>query len=169
MIIIKFISDSGRSCRRWVMSADTGTYDSEQKKMERRKLWTNIAIWAAAIVVITVMRFRNGNSSMIALSKEGMTLHSSAGTETVLVWDDIEGVELREDLSYGTVKNGTDNNKEKSGTWTNDEFGDYELYVDPAIGNCIVMSLKDGRKIVINFESEKTTEGLVDAVAEMLE
>ncbi len=152
------------------MSAGSDSFDHEQKMLERRKIWMNVAIWVAAIVIITVMRVRSGASkNMVVLSRDGMTLHSSSGTETALVWNDIARADLREDLFYGTVKNGTDDSKEKSGIWTNDEFGDYELYVNPSITNCLVMSMKDGRVIVINIESEKTTEDLLDAVREVLE
>ena len=145
--------------------------DEKQLSAQNRKAWwTNLAICLLVIVIFTVYRSMNGEpASMVELSREGMTLNSTAGETVSVVWDEIEESEVRSDVDYGTCISGTDTAREKSGVWQNDEFGEYDLYINPKIGSCIVCRLDSGRYVVVNIESEKTTQSLHEQIVLMQE
>ena len=142
----------------------------ESKEQQRKRMLTNVAIWVIAIIAFTIIRGTNGSSeNMVNLSQEGIALHSTSGVGAYMHWTDIDHMEMRENLDYGTLVDGTDARAEKSGVWQNDEFGEYDLYVNPKIKNCVVFYLTEGKTTVINVENAKTTESLFNAAAEMIQ
>ena len=145
----------------------------DQKKLSeqnRKAWWTNTAICLLVIIGFTLYRSMSGEpASMVELGREGMTLNSTAGETVSVVWDQIGEAEVRSDVEYGTCISGTDTAREKSGVWQNDEFGEYDLYINPKIKNCVVCRLDSGRYVVVNIESDKTTQSLYEQIVLMLE
>ena len=56
------------------------------------------------------------------------------------------------------VLDGFDNDIIRTGTWRNDAWGEYSVNADPDTGNCIVLTLTDGRIFVFSIKDNETTE-----------
>lgn len=134
-------------------------------EQHRKAMWTNMAFCLLLIVGFTLYRsFNGGPAAMVELSPDGMKLNSSAGVTTQVMWDQVAQAEIRSDVDYGTCVSGTDTGKEKSGVWQNDEFGEYDLYIDPKIDSCVACLLEDGRYVLVNVENAKTTKSLYEQI-----
>lgn len=122
------------------------------------------------MIILILAKVMNGSSvTAVTVEDDGLSFAAESGYTSSLNWDEVENVELRSELDYGTLVDGSDTSKEKSGLWTNDEFGEYELFVSPKISTCIVCTLQSDRVIVLNFESEDSTNSFYEAILVKLE
>lgn len=122
------------------------------------------------MIILILAKVMNGSSvTSVTVEENGLSFAAESGYTSSLKWDEVKSVEMRDALDYGTLVDGSDTSKEKSGLWTNDEFGEYELFVSPKISTCIVCTLQTDRVIVINYESEESTDSFYQAILEKLE
>lgn len=121
------------------------------------------------IVVVLVLSFFMKPTEALTFSFEDdqFTIEMVSGYSTAIAWDEIVSYEVRETLDLGTMRDGTDNKEEQSGTWENDEFGVYTLCTDASVKCYLVLYLKDG-VVVTNFESVKSTESLGEGIGNVL-
>ena len=130
--------------------------------MKKASLWKNLIVWLVVIAVLaTVMKPRQTTS--IEAFDGYLTFQGGSGYVINIAYNEIQHVELRENVDYGTVVDGIDEKKEKSGTWKSDEFGEYQLCINTRIYCCIILYMETGIKVV-NFESDKSTKSLYEAI-----
>lgn len=139
----------------------------KEKKENKRKIWLSWIVWIVVILILS--RSMSGEQKVaVTVEADGLSFQTESGYTSELKWDDISAIELREELSYGTLVEGTDNSKEKSGIWNNAAFGEYELIANAKVASCIVCFTETGRILVFNYESEESTSSLLTAIQEKL-
>lgn len=139
----------------------------KEKKENKRKIWLSWIVWIVVILILS--RSMSGEQKVaVTVEADGLSFQTESGYTSELKWDDISAIELREELSYGTLVEGTDNSKEKSGIWNNEAFGEYELIANAKVASCIVCFTESGRILVFNYESEESTSSLLTAIQEKL-
>lgn len=139
----------------------------KENKGNKRKTWISWIVWV--IVILILSRTMNGEQKVaVTVEADGLSFKTASGYTSELKWEDISSLELKENLSYGTLVEGTDNSKEKSGIWTNDLFGEYELIANARVTNSIVCVTDSGRVLVFNFESVESTASLLAAIQDKL-
>lgn len=139
----------------------------KEKKENKRKIWLSWIVWIVVILILS--RSMSGEQKVaVTVEADGLSFQTESGYTSELKWDDISAIELREELSYGTLVEGTDNSKEKSGIWNNKAFGEYELIANAKVASCIVCFTESGRILVFNYESEESTSSLLTAIQEKL-
>ena len=90
-------------------------------------------------------------------------------TERFTVYmDDVISVSYLEDFSVGEMVDGVENNNIRFGIWHNEELGDYKLSAINRIGSFVLMETTEGY-VVMNYESEQTTEQLSIAIQDLVE
>lgn len=137
-------------------------------KMDKRKTWISWAAWLVIILILAKV-MNSGSVTAVTVEENGLSFAAESGYTSSLKWDEVKSVEKRDVLDYGTLVEGSDTAKEKSGIWNNEEFGNYELFVSPKISGCIVCTLQSDQVIVLNYESEESTDSFYEAILEKLE
>lgn len=139
----------------------------KENKESKRKVWLSWVVWILIILILS--RFMSGEQKVsAAVAEDGLSFKTESGYASELKWDEISAIELQENFAWGTLVEGTDNSKEKSGTWRSDALGEYELIANAKVADCIVCFLDSGRIMVFNFESAESTESLFTAIQEKL-
>lgn len=139
----------------------------KEKKENKRKVWLSWIVWIVVILILS--RSLSGEQKVaVTVEADGLSFQTESGYTSELKWDDISTIELREGFAYGTLAEGTDNSKEKSGIWYNETFGEYELIANAKVANCIVCFTESGRVMVFNYESEESTRSLLTAIQEKI-
>lgn len=134
-------------------------------KPDKKKVWISWVVWLAVILILA--RTMKGEKSVgVTVEPDGLSFETDSGYASQLKWDEIQSLELKENISYGTLVDGVDSSKEKSGTWSSEEFGEYELFSNAKLQRCIVCRRESGQVIAFNFESEESTKSLYDAILE---
>ncbi len=134
--------------------------------MKRGKMIGMIAVWIAVFAVLAI--FLRPTKNTAATAKDGsLVITGRSGYSLSIVYAELTEIEYRDEMDYGTMIEGTDTGKEKSGRWENAELGTYLLCVNAKIKPCIILRDAEGTK-VINYESEKSTEALYKAISEQM-
>lgn len=137
-------------------------------KADKKKVWISWAVWL--VIILILAKLMGGEKAVgVTVEENGLSFETDSGYTSELLWDDIDSLALREDFSCGTLVEGVDSSKEKSGIWTCSEFGEYELFANAKLECWIVCVRKTGQVIVFNYESEESTKSLYDAVLAMVE
>ena len=135
--------------------------------MTKGKLIGTIVLWIAVFAVLSI--FMKPTKTTSAAAQEGqLQITGKSGYTLSVVYDELETVEYREQMDYGTVVDGVDEGKEKSGIWENGELGQYRLCVNTKVKPCIVLRTKE-QTMVVNFESESSTQALYNAILEQMD
>lgn len=126
--------------------------------MERENRIKGIIILIALTLVAFIMF-----SGKISYTIEGDILRvgSFISGESKVALQDIEELELRDGMTIGERTFGISSLKVLGGTFTNDEFGKYKVYIYKDIGKFIILHTDDG-VIVFNLETEGKTETLYE-------
>lgn len=136
-------------------------------KLDKKKAWISWVVWLAVILILA--RTMKGEKIVgVTMESDGLSFETDSGYASQIKWDEIQSLELRENLSYGTLVEGVDGNKEKSGIWNSEEFGEYELFSNAKLQRCIICKRESGQVIAFNFESEESTKSLYDAILKEL-
>jgi len=130
----------------------------------------------SAVIIIAValfMGFGRGKGA-VDFSSSDESISLSAGEEgqkyTLTVrYDETKSFTFVEDLDLGTMVEGQDTDKYKTGTWENDSYGTYLLCANGDVKCYVVAEMTDGTYKVFNYESADTTENLAPALQEELE
>lgn len=135
--------------------------------MKNGKMMIMIASWIAVFAVLSI--FMKPVRSTSCAAQEGRILVTGrSGYELPVVYEKVTVIEYRGEIDYGTMIDGADDGKEKSGRWENDEFGQYLLCVNAKVEPCIVLHTEE-QTMVINYESEQSTRALYDALVEQID
>ena len=127
-------------------------------------------IWLI-IVVIAFSIFssvRSGTYTYLDLDEDTLTVIAPKGFSYVVDYDDFTGIELIDEFEPGTMVSGGETRKYQWGTWNNELWGEYTLCVSKRIDNALLISHSDGKTLVLNYESSKTTESLLDLFSDLL-
>ena len=136
-------------------------------KLDRKKVWISWAVWL--VIILILARTMKGEKIVgVTVETDGLSFETDSGDAAQLKWDDIQSIELRENLSYGVLVEGVDGSKEKSGIWSSEEFGEYELFANARLKSCIICHREPGQTIIFNYESEESTKSLYDAILKEL-
>lgn len=134
--------------------------------MKKGKIVVTIVLWVTVIAVLSFFMKPVKNTSCVA-EAERLLITGRSGYELPIVYEEVARIEYRGELDYGSLLDGVDDGKEKSGRWENGEFGQYLLCVNAKVKPCIVLHTAE-HTIVINFESQPSTEALYDALVEQI-
>lgn len=151
---------------------------SVQYEMKRAKRtgWRDVIICLVIIVVALLYQESRGDRDTRAVSlrlteeETYMTVVGADGTEHVLVFSQLESVELftgLSDFDRGEQLSGETAKTVTSGRFRNDAYGEYALHVMNKLHNYIVVRGADG-VLVFNYEADETTEVLYDYINEKL-
>lgn len=137
-----------------------------------KKLWSNqmtrYTLFCCMIVmVISLFNIFSGNANHFAISmgKESLHVEGSDGNTVTLQYEDICSVMLVNQIDFGEKCEGYESKVERSGIWKNDRWGEYDLYVNPQLEQCIVFQATD-RILVVNYEREDSTQALFEGFYE---
>lgn len=127
----------------------------------RIRRYTMIAIPSIAgalfIAFVIVTFFLLGSGSVSADLDDGGLDVSAPFVNEHISYQDMDRVELRSDVDYGSRTSGYAGNDLLSGNYRNDEFGSYKLAIQKSTSNCIVVHHSDGI-LVFNLDSSDNTE-----------
>lgn len=144
---------------------------SEEDRYEGFVRYRNSSILISVIVITAVLLFvRNRMQQNIYVEprQDAFYLKSCAGDEALVPYEELTAVSYEEGLDPGTLKEGTDDKKVKSGTWENERFGEYQLYALPKVTSYVILTTADG-VTVFNYESANTTKQIYDAFYDLME
>lgn len=124
---------------------------------------TGALVVACAISSLVVL----GSGSVSAsLDDKGLEV-SAAFVDEKISYQDIDSVELRNDVDYGSRRAGLADKNLLSGNFRNEEFGNYKLAVHRSTDECIVVHHSDGI-LVFNLDSSDDTERFYDDLSSRL-
>lgn len=123
----------------------------------------SMAIVAVILIGVAILMF-SGNIS-VDYQKDYFTVKATYWQESRVVYGQIEKIEFRETDDPGVRVSGFQSLKLQSGTFRNDEFGDYTRYSYVGCDACVVVTTKGG-KIVINAKNEDATYALYQKVVD---
>ena len=135
--------------------------------MKKGKMILYTVLWFAIFAVLSIF-FKPVQVTACAAQEGQLLVAGKSGWELPVVYEEITGIEYREELNYGTMLDGIDDGNEKSGQWQNDEFGQYLLCVNTKVKPCIVLRMEK-QLLVINFESRRSTQALYEALLEQMD
>ena len=127
-------------------------------------------IWLIIIVIAFSIfsAVRSGTHTYLDLDENTLTVIAPEGFSYVLDYDDFTGIELIDKFEPGTMVSGGDTRKYQWGTWENEIWGEYTLCVSKRIDNALLISHSDGETLVLNYESNKTTESLLVLFSDLM-
>ena len=134
--------------------------------MKKISVWKNLLLWLIVIAIFALFMKPHH-----AVSTEGfdgkLTVQGNSGYTIQIAYDQITGIELRDNLGYGILVSGVNQGKEMSGIWENEELGEYHLCINTTIDSCIIVYI--GKEIyVVNYESERSTKSMYTAILEQM-
>ena len=133
--------------------------------MKRGSMWKTTVLWILTIAVLSI--FLHPHKTVGTTTNEkGITFQSASGYEVEVCFDQVENLQLVDEFDYGTLVDGTENRKEKSGIFQNASFGQYRLCVNTKIPKSIIIRTANDI-CVVNYESEKSTEELYEAMSQV--
>jgi hypothetical protein len=117
------------------------------------------------IVVIIISLAKNTGSMDQQLGSEYLGVLNSKGEAVFVFYSDITAVEARDTLDRGTLKSGTETRNVWSGTYINNEFGEYTLNAYVRVDEFIVIKYKD-KVLVLNCGTKKDTDKMYKELLE---
>ena len=114
-------------------------------------------VTAGCLALVFVRMFLVGDVKA-SFGEDGITVSGTlSGSEEVL-YGDIESVELRSGIDYGSRDFGFGGKKFLGGTFSNNEFGSYKLYVYAGNKDAVVVKYSGGQVLCFNLKTEEETE-----------
>lgn len=112
-----------------------------------------VAVIAVAAILIITMTMGHVDAYL----DDDSLIIDATGMHKTILYEDINDVELRYDVSYGTRTGGIADSRILTGNFRNDEFGNYHLAVNRDVDACIVV-FTEGKTKVFNLHSNEETE-----------
>lgn len=127
-----------------------------------------IALFALIIVGFIVYGVYTGNKSQGFEAGENFIRISGpegSNYSKTIEYNNVVSVEVKNDENYqlGECVQGEQTKKLIYGTWVNEQYGEYTLYVVPKLTTYCVLTTTDG-VVVLNLESNRTTAELGKAL-----
>lgn len=144
----------------------------ELKRAGRIGLRDTIICLVIIVVVLLFRIGRGGQTVSLFWSEDNtqLTVTGVDGTEHMLVFSELESVELHHglaDFDRGEQCSGEMTKTVTSGRFRNDAYGEYELHVMNDLDHYIVARGSDG-VLVFNYEADGTTDGVYEFIRESL-
>lgn len=112
-------------------------------------------------LVILISIFQPSNKIIAEFEEESVTVRSSRYTMNI-PYEMVSGLELAQKPDMGEALDGHDDMILQTGTWKNETWGEYEVCVEIATDNCIVIHLTDGRIFVISRRDNEETSAIFE-------
>jgi hypothetical protein len=126
----------------------------------RKKVIITILIFAVVALLFTIA---NVIGTSIRTDNTKVTVKALFFNETI-EYKDIEDIEIRSDIDYGTRHAGSDFIWVKTGIFSNKEFGNYKCALFSSQKEAIVVKKKDGSYVVFNTKNSDELEDLVNTI-----
>lgn len=122
------------------------------------------------ILAAVLLYVLSGGSVGISLDfgEDSLSIGAS-GYDWVLPYEQITSLELIPLSDKGALIEGTEKSRLCCGIWRNEVWGEYTLCIEPKVEQCIVVTLQDGDKFVLNYESGEATGQLHQMFTELLQ
>ena len=119
------------------------------------------------IILIVAAAILLAGSNHIIFNEDSFTVKSGFATETVS-YEGITEVEYRDVFDVGGRKVGSSTVKLLTGTFNNEEFGDYRLYIYKQIPAYII--IYEGEEVtVVNLATEEDTMEAYNTISAMID
>lgn len=127
-------------------------------------------IWLVVVLVAFTIfsTVRGGTSTHFDFGEDKLTVNAPENYTYVVNYDKIDSIEYVDQFDPGTVVSGNETRKYQWGTWKNELWGEYTLCVSKRIDNALLIYHSDGELLVLNYESNETTETLLELFNELL-
>jgi len=137
--------------------------------MKRNKI-ANIIIIAAIFIGVTLYFIISGGDTMILDFEEStLTIHGVSDFTETVQYSEIESAELMDIPELGVMAEGYTKGQYSCGTWENEQYGSYRLFITDKATNCIKLKLTDGRIIVFNYIQSYHTQEVHEMMLEFLD
>ena len=83
-------------------------------------------------------------------------------------YDKVRAIETVEVSDFGAAVTGGEDKVCRWGVWESEELGEYSQYTVQSTSNAVLLHLRDGGKILLSYESGKTTLMLGELLYDML-
>jgi hypothetical protein len=121
------------------------------------------------IIIVFILFFRNNlrETTYVSVGEDALLIQGYKGQEVSIPYGELTRVELTGEVNFGTMINGTDTVRGTSGTWKNDEYGEYSLYINKKVTDYLVLTT-DTQTTVFNYESVNVTDNIYTAFEELM-
>lgn len=126
------------------------------------------AIFIAAVYLITVL-FGDFQTSVKFGKDDALTLTGPRKTSVTVAYDDIESIELITLADPGEKVDGGSSRSYCWGTWKNEEYGVYQLFISKKTPAAILVKTNAGEIIIFNQGDTATTENTYKLFGELLD
>lgn len=128
-------------------------------------------IWLVVILVaFTVFISVHGDGSIdVNFDDRELVLTAPEQFSCSVKYDEIKALELVDLTDLGSVVSGSENSTYKWGSYKNELWGEYALFINQKIDNGILITTKNDERIVFNLENRDTTTALLDSFRELID
>ena len=136
--------------------------------MKRFLKWVLYAvIFLAAYYLITSL-VGDFSTSVKFDTNDTITISGPRKTSVTVAYEDIDSIELVTLGDPGTAAGGGTSRSYYWGTWKNDEYGTYSLFVSKKSSEAILIKTKDGKVILFNQQDNPTTSNTFKLFEDLL-
>lgn len=130
----------------------------------------NIIIIAAIFIGVTLYSIISGGDTMILdFTESTLTMHGVSDFTETMEYSDIESAEYMDSIpETGTMVSGYEKGQYSCGTWENEQYGTYRLFITDKAENCIKLTLTDGSIILFNYIQTYHTQEVYEMLLEFL-
>ena len=149
----------------------TATVEGYQEGMNQmfkaKKAPVIISIVAIALILLALIPLMFMGTVETVVGDDALTVKATFWEDLTVAYDEIDGMEYREEGVDGSRVAGYGSAKLLLGGFQNDEFGSYTRYTYTGDGPCIVLTVGK-RTIVIGTENAETTADLYEQLGQKL-
>ena len=149
----------------------TATVEGYQEGMNQmfkaKKAPVIISIVAIALILLALIPLMFMGTVETVVGDDALTVKATFWEDLTVAYDEIDGMEYREEGVDGSRVAGYGSAKLLLGGFQNDEFGSYTRYTYTGDGPCIVLTVGN-RTIVIGTENAETTADLYEQLGQKL-
>lgn len=120
--------------------------------------WKDLAFTAVLFVGILAIAFFRGESMMDVTFGETAVDVTTSRYSMNIPYDMVESIEIGQIDEDDELVNGVADIALRTGTWRNEQWGEYSACVDVQTGKCILVHLNDGRLFVFSHESDEKVQ-----------
>ncbi len=129
----------------------------------------NFLILCAVLAAFTLLTMLRGDFSVTPRFEEtGLTVIGPKRFSYTVPYDQIASVELVTLDDAGTMLSGGESRSFYWGSWENEAWGRYTLCASRKFDTAILVTARDGGRLVFNYEGEDTTVSMLQMFSDML-
>ncbi len=136
-------------------------YATYKSKAERIKVRISAAVGTVIIIVAMVLMF-SGNIEVIC-EDMSLTINADYWTDAEIAYSEIDTVEYRENIDVGVRVNGFGSPRLSMGVFSNEEFGNYNLYAYTDAEEFVILTSK-GKTLVIGMKEAGATGEIYNTI-----